>query len=66
MSRISNPSAPIDAPAVLSEGEILAPFRRENLRESTHPALRGGNAGGDVAHPSRTVIDGAGGRLNRR
>jgi hypothetical protein len=65
MSRISNPSAPIDAPAVPSEGEILAPFRRENLRESTHPALRGGNAGGEVAHPSRRIVEGAGGRLSR-
>jgi hypothetical protein len=65
MSRITNPSAPIDAPAVPSEGEILAPFRRENLSPSSHPALRGGNAGGEVAHPSRRIVEGAGGRLPR-
>jgi hypothetical protein len=65
MTRISNPAAPGNAPPVESEGGILAPFRRENLSPSSHPALRGGNAGGDVVHPSRTVVEGAGGRLPR-
>jgi hypothetical protein len=71
MSRISNPSAPIDAPAIWSAGSITPPpdvvdgFRRENLSPSQHPAIRGGNAGGEVAHPANTVIDGAGGRMNR-
>jgi hypothetical protein len=72
MSKISNPSAPIDAPRVDSAGSITPPaspdvasFMASNLTPSMHPALRL-QGGGQVAHPARNVIDGAGGKLDRR
>lgn len=68
MSKITNPAAPIDAPKAPSAGSVTDPFKRENLVQSQHPALRpsaGGSAGGAVAHPARAIID-AGGPLNRR
>ena len=72
MSRISNPSAPINAPAVNSAGSITPPrnpdvasFMASNLKPSMHPALRL-QGGGQVAHPAQRIIDSAGGPLNRR
>jgi hypothetical protein len=40
MSRISNPSAPVNAPQAPADGSILDPFRRDRLPISQHPALR--------------------------
>jgi hypothetical protein len=72
MSKISNPSAPIDAPRVDSAGSITPPaspdvasFMTSNLKPSMHPALAG-QGGGQVAHPAQRIIDGAGGPLDRR
>jgi hypothetical protein len=69
MSKISNPSAPIDAPAAPSAGSVTAPFARENLVALQHPALRpsaGGSAGGHVGNVARLIVDQAGGKLDRR
>lgn len=66
MSRISNPAAPIDAPAAPSAGSVTAPFSRENLAPSQHPALRPSTGAEHVANVSRAIIDQAGGKLDRR
>jgi hypothetical protein len=72
LSKISNPSAPIDAPRVDSAGSITPPsdpsiasFMASNLTPSMHPALRL-QGGGQVAHPAQRIIDVAGGKLDRR
>jgi hypothetical protein len=49
MSRIANPSAPVDAPVAPSAGSITDPFRRENLAPSSHPAFRPNRDGGQSA-----------------
>ena len=51
MSRISNPSAPIDAPKAPAAGDVTSAFDASRLPRSRHPALNPASvaAGGRVA-----------------
>jgi hypothetical protein len=48
MSKISNPAAPIDAPAAPSAGSVTTPGGAP-FPPSTHPALAGATGGARVA-----------------
>jgi hypothetical protein len=72
MSRITNDSAPINAPSIPSDGSIMSPsatvdgFRPENLQSSMHPALARPSTASDVANVAANILTAAGGKLDRR